>query len=190
MAGNTVGQPGTANNAYILNFGKPNTPLGASCASSYSYNGWFYSAKSGVDGYGVEQTLGVTDPAWVYSKDSAITSPTLTPVYADGIWEDACPTEIDSPCVNLWSGANWNSGSKKGGFEMGRIAIQRHGGVTAAARNITAKWGTSPPRGGVNVTTFDGHAELCKLPDLWSYKWHQAWGQKYPPAIGTPATYQ
>jgi prepilin-type processing-associated H-X9-DG protein len=91
--------------------------------------------------------------------------------------------------VNLWSGANWNSGGRKGGYEMGRVAIQRHGGVTAASRSYTANWNTAPPPGAVNVTMFDGHAELSKLPNLWSFNWHRAWGQKYIPLIGTPASY-
>jgi prepilin-type N-terminal cleavage/methylation domain-containing protein/prepilin-type processing-associated H-X9-DG protein len=180
------GQPGSANSAYVLYMGL-NTPIGWDSASSYTYNGWFYS-KNGVDGAGVEAAFGVTDPAWVYTKDSTMTSPSLTPVYADGIWEDACPTEIDSPGQDLWRGTGWLH--QKGGFEMGRVAIQRHGGFAAASRSYTANWNTSPPRGGVNVTLFDGHAELCKLPNLWSYNWHRAWGQKYTPLIGTPATYQ
>jgi len=186
MTANSVGQPGTANNAYILYFGQ-NTPLGLASACTYSYNGWFYSAN-GADSVVVQTALSVTPPAWVYTKDSTITSPSLTPVYADGNWEDAYPTEIDSPGQDLWRGTGWLD--QKGGFEMGRIAIQRHGAVSVASRSYTGDWNTAPPGGAVNVTTFDGHAELSKLPKLWSYSWHRTWGQKYTPLIGAPKAYQ
>jgi prepilin-type N-terminal cleavage/methylation domain-containing protein/prepilin-type processing-associated H-X9-DG protein len=181
------GQPGTAGNAYELYFGM-NTPVGWNYASSYTYNGWFYAAN-GVDGGTVETGYGMTDPAWIYKKDSEIQAPTATPVFADGNWEDACPAELDSPCQDLWTGANWNSAAKKSGYEMGRVAIQRHGGIATPTRNYQAAWTSSSPPGGVNVTTFDGHAELSKLPNLWSYQWHLAWGQKFTPAIGTPKPY-
>ena len=180
-----VAQPGTANNAYILYFGQ-NTPIGTASAASYSYNGWFYS-KNGADTLVVEGGYGVTDPVWIYNKESAIQASSATPVFADGNWEDAYPAELDSPCVNLWSGSDIIN--QKSGYEMGRIAIQRHGGVAAASRNYTAAWTSSSPPGGVNVTMFDGHAELSKLPNLWSYQWHAAWGQKFTPAIGTPKAY-
>jgi prepilin-type N-terminal cleavage/methylation domain-containing protein/prepilin-type processing-associated H-X9-DG protein len=185
MTADNVGQPGTANNAYVLDFGQ-NTPIGLASACSYSYNGWFYSVN-GADTVVVENALNVTPPAWVFLKDSTITRPSLTPVYADGNWEDAYPTELDSPGQDLWRGTGWLN--QKAGAEMGRIAIQRHGGVNVPSRSYTGNWNTSPPGGAVNVTTFDGHAELSKLPNLWTYNWHRAWGQKYTPAIGTPLAY-
>jgi len=179
------GQPGTANNAYVLYFGL-NTPLGSWNACSYTYNAWFYSAN-GVDGDGVQGSYNITPPAWVYAKDTQITSAPLTPVFADGNWEDASPGELDSPGQDLWRGTDWLG--QKGGFEMGRIAIQRHGSIASASHNYSANWGTSPPRGGVNVSMFDGHAELVNLPDLWALQWHRAWGQVKTPKIGNPAPY-
>ena len=180
------GQPGTAANAYDLFLGL-NSPIGWDSVCSYTYNGWFYSAN-GVDADAVQAAFGVTTPVWIFLKDSAITKPSQTPVYADGNWEDACPMEIDSPGQDLWRGTGWLN--QKGGYEMGRVAIQRHGGPAAAARRYTGSWKSAPPAGGVNVTTFDGHAEFSKLPNLWSYTWHRAWAQKYTPAIGFPAPYQ
>ena len=183
------GQPGAADKAYGLYFGL-NTPIGWDYACSYTYNGWFYSAN-GVDAVLVETTYGVGTSDWIYFKETQIKTPAQTPVYADGNWEDACPGEKDVPCVNLWSGANWNSGSRKGGYEMGRVAIQRHGGVIAASHSYKSLWSSSPPPGGVNVSCFDGHAELSKLPNLWSYSWHKNWGQKFTPNPGSslPASY-
>ena len=180
------GQPGTANNSYVLYMGV-NSPIGWDNACSYTYNAWFYSAY-GVDGNNIQTTFGVTPPAWVYSKDSTVTTPAITPVFADGNWEDASPMELDSPGQDLWRGTGWLH--QKSGYEMGRIAIQRHGGGTAAARSFTASWRTSPPSGGVNITAFDGHAEYSRLPNLWTYTWHRAWAQKFAPVIGNPASYQ
>ncbi|HLX68946.1 MAG TPA: prepilin-type N-terminal cleavage/methylation domain-containing protein [Verrucomicrobiae bacterium] len=185
VGGGGGGQPGTANNAYVLYLGL-NTPIGWDSACSYTYNAWFYSAN-GVDGDGVQGSYGITPPAWVYGKDSQVTSSSLTPVFADGNWEDASPGELDSPSQDLWKGTDWLG--QKGGFEMGRVAIQRHGGVVAASRSYTANWSTSPPKGAVNVTMFDGHAELVKLPDLWTLQWHRAWAQAKTPKIGNPVPY-
>jgi len=186
VGGGGGGQPGTADNAYILYLGL-NSPIGWDSACSYTYNGWFYSAN-GVDADGVQATFNMSPTAWIYPKDSAMASPAQTPVYTDGNWEDACPTEVDSPGQDLWRGTGWLN--QKGGYEMGRVAIQRHGGVAAASRNYTARWKTSPPPGAVDVTAFDGHAELSKLPQLWSYTWHRDWAQKFAPSIGSPAPYQ
>ncbi len=185
VGGGAGGQPGSAANAYILYLGL-NSPMGWDIACSYTYNGWFYSAN-GVDGATVETAYGVKDPAWIFSKDSQIQHPDLTPVYADGNWEDACPGERDCPGTDLWRGTGWLN--QKGGFEMGRMAIQRHGSLGGYARNDTIPWTTTPPPGAVNITLFDGHAELSKLPNLWSYSWHRNWGSGGS-GIGAPTSYR
>jgi prepilin-type processing-associated H-X9-DG protein len=179
------GQPGTADKAYVLYFGQ-NTTIGWDIACSYTYNGWFYSAN-GVDSGAVAGSNEQSNH-WVYFRDAEIRKPDVTPVYADGIWEDACPTESDAPAKDLWKGVNWLSGSRKGGYEMGRMTIQRHGGRTAASSSpYTANWNISPPPGAVNIGLFDGHVESSKLPNLWSYAWHKNWGKSsiYP----FPASY-
>jgi len=40
----------------------------------------------------------------------------------------------------------------------------------------------------VNLGLVDGHVEMAKLPDLWSYYWHKDWGKQVPPKIGLPAS--
>ena len=137
------GQPGTANNSYVLYFGQ-NTPLGWTYAAGYCYNGWFLAAN-GADANGIETAYGVAKNSWIYLKESAMEKPAMTPVFADGNWEDACPAEVDAPGVNLWKGTDWLT--QKAGHEMGRVAIQRHGGVAAAARNYTTSWKTSGASG-------------------------------------------
>jgi prepilin-type processing-associated H-X9-DG protein len=74
---------------------------------------------------------------------------------------------------------------------MGRVAIPRHGGAAggSAPRKYTASWSSNPPNGGANLAAFDGHAELSKLPNLWSYNWHNNWSQTLKPSIGLPLPY-
>jgi prepilin-type N-terminal cleavage/methylation domain-containing protein/prepilin-type processing-associated H-X9-DG protein len=183
------GQGGSANNDYVV-YLTVNSPIGWSLGCSYTCHGWFYApGVSGVnrDAVAIEPTYGVPDPLLCYVKESQIATPSLTPVYADGIWQDACPTEIDSPGQDLWRGTDWLN--QRAGYEMGRLAVQRHGGIISASRRDTASWNTTPPDGAVNVALYDGHVELSKLPNLWLYTWHVNWGQKFAPAIGSPKPY-
>ena len=183
------GQGGTADSAYVV-YLTVNSPIGWTLACSYTYNAWFYSpAAAGVnrDAPSIETYFKATDPEWIYLKESKIQRPDLTPVYADGNWQDACPSEIDEPSQDLWRGSDWLN--QRIGHEMGRIAIQRHGGVLGVSRNYSASWNTSPPKGSVNVAAYDGHVELSKLANLWSYYWHVDWGQSVAPSIGTPSAY-
>jgi prepilin-type N-terminal cleavage/methylation domain-containing protein len=185
------GQPGSAGNAYVL-YLTVNSPIGWTMACSYTYNAWLYSpAAAGVnrDAITIESDHRVADPAWVFLKDTQMQNPALTPIFADGIWQDACPVERDSPSVNLWTGTDWLN--QRDGYEMGRMAIPRHGGPApgAAPRHYTANWNRSPPMGAVNVGLSDGHAELTQLPDLWSYQWHYNWGRTVTPSIGLPLPY-
>jgi prepilin-type processing-associated H-X9-DG protein len=166
------------------------SPIGWTLACSYTYNAWFYSpAAAGVnrDAPSVETYFRTADPAWIFVKESSIQRPDLTPVYADGNWQDACPSEIDEPSQDLYRGSDWLN--QRVGHEMGRIAIQRHGGVLGATHSYTANWNTSPPKGSVNVAAYDGHVELSRLANLWNYNWHVNWGQSVTPLIGMPAAY-
>jgi prepilin-type N-terminal cleavage/methylation domain-containing protein len=175
--GGAGGQPGTCANAYDVYLGV-NSPMGWDLACSYTYNGWFYSVNGNAgsgDGPAVEQAHVGTTNTWVFFKDTEIMRPSLTPVYADGMWQDSWPSESDAPAEDLLLGANWLYDHS--GKEVARIALPRHGAGPAggAPRNYTTKWNTLAPRGGVNVGTYDGHVELAKLPDLWTYEWHRNW---------------
>jgi hypothetical protein len=178
VGGSGGGQPGTAVNAYVLYLGL-NSPMGWDMTCSYTYNGWFYAAN-GVDALSIE---GNND--WIYARDTQIRNASTTPVYSDGNLEDACPTEVDAPPADLSRGADWLG--QKGGFEMGRVALQRHGGVSSANHDYTANWNQAPPPGAVNLAAYDGHAELSKLRNLWTFTWHKNWGTPKIPA--TPAQY-
>lgn len=186
-----AGQTGTANNCYVrsLNDAKVNKgTLGwANICCSYQCNGWLYTdykdsgqgdGNSSSDGCS-EQNNGVADPFWYYTKDSSMERPVNTPFFVDGVWCDAWPNEKDGPSKNLYTG-------QYGGHdnEMGRFTVQRHGAGNAAAasRNYTTAWQFGPPKGGLNIALGDGHVELTRLVNLWSYNWHRHWN----PAIAKP----
>jgi hypothetical protein len=56
---------------------------------------------------------------------------------------------------------------------MGCCTILRHGGPTASS-SVPYKSGQPLP-GAINMGFDDGHAELVKLKNLWSYTWHLNW---------------
>lgn len=176
-----VGTPGAADSAYLIHLGM-NTPIGQTIAGSYTYNAWFYSANGDAN-----RDFGSAYPAYFYLNETQIRKPDLTPVYADGIWEDASPIENDAPPRDLYRGSDWLVHQN----EIGRMALPRHGVAApgGASRNYTANWNTSPPRGGVNVALYDGHAEFSKLPDLWFYTWHRGWGETTKINIPLPLPY-
>ena len=175
------GQPGTANNSWVL-YLTVNSPLGWTIPCSYTYNAWFYSPV-----YGANRDAASTYPQYYFLTDNEIKNPSFTPVYVDGNWQDACPFEVDSPGSDLWKGTDWLQ--QKLGFEMGRVAIQRHGGIVTASRNYTTRWETAAPPGEVNAAMWDGHVQPVKLPDLWTLNWHKDWAQTLKPNIGSPAAY-
>ena len=163
--------------------------VGQNINCSYTYNGWFYANAFVTSGYKDQQqqesAYGVSDPSWVYEKESSVQNPSQTPFFADGNWVDASPAEQDSPSANLYIGADPTLNAKT---EMGRVTLQRHGfNASAASRSHTGSWTASPPAGGVDLALADGHAEYSKLPNLYSYYWHRNWNQApNNVAIGTP----
>ncbi|HEY1788045.1 MAG TPA: prepilin-type N-terminal cleavage/methylation domain-containing protein [Verrucomicrobiae bacterium] len=178
------GQTGTANNCYVRSL-SDGTPPGTlnwpNICCSYQCNGWLYTdgtgngkgdGSSSSDGCS-EQSHGVNDPAWYYGKESSMERPVNTPFFVDGTWCDAWPNEKDSPSQNLYLGQYGGNHDN----EMGRLTIQRHGGVRpgAASRNNTTAWQFGPPKGLLDIGLGDGHVESTRLINLWNYNWHKSW---------------
>jgi hypothetical protein len=114
--------------------------------ASYILNGWFY-------------TQDTTAPMQNdFGRESSVTKPSNTLLFADGIWIDCWPTLADTPGNNFYTG--YDTGDGGGG--IGRLMIDRHGGVApgAAPRNA------NPPPGGINTAIYDGHVEHMVLA-LW-----------------------
>jgi prepilin-type N-terminal cleavage/methylation domain-containing protein len=162
-----VNPPGTCDSAWYW------TPPAQPLVGSYAVNGWFYDfngpAKFGATGH----------ENWLFAKESAVQKPVMTPLFLDSVWVDLWPLENDSPARNLYTG-DYGTGGTTG---MTRCTTPRHGNVssaTAAPRNIPA--GQKLP-GGIDLGMADGHVELARLENLWTYYWHRDY---VPPAVRPP----
>jgi prepilin-type N-terminal cleavage/methylation domain-containing protein len=134
--------------------------------ASYGYNGWFFTSNN------VPEGDGNGTPNLYFFKETQIQFPTQTPVFFDENWADCWPMENDGPYHDTYLG---NDQGKRLGYEMGRVAISRHGNARASGHyNWTSA--NQIPAGGVVVGMADGHVEFSKLPNLWQYKWHRNWG--------------
>jgi len=132
-------------------------------SGSYGYNGWLYSdIKFSEPG----------DPKQhqVFTSESAVQRPVLTPVFFDENWVDLWPEETDTPYTNLYTGQPFSVSPN----QMGRCTISRHGSRSAssAPRDFSIK---DKMPGAINMGLADGHTELVKLEDLWKYYWHLHW---------------
>ena len=143
--------------------------------SAYGINGWFFSDSKG-DGGGFTLPSGASGKTAYFVKESMVKRPSESPLFFDENWSDCWPMETDVLNHDLHQGALFGTHE---GFQMGRVAIVRHAGTAPADFRGTA----SKAPGGVNVSFFDGHAQLVKLPNLWTLSWHAQWNQN---AVPTP----
>jgi prepilin-type N-terminal cleavage/methylation domain-containing protein len=125
---------------------------------SYAYNGWHYYDLN-------------FDQQYVFTKDTAISFPSLTPFLGDAMWVDAWPYATDKPARNLYLGDGPAGG-------ISRYTIGRHGSTSprTAPRNLPPG---QPLPGSINVACSDGHVELARLEKLWGFYWHKDY---VPPA--------
>lgn len=176
---------GTASTAYKRDLGAVYQGI-SGIVCSYQYNGWLY-----VNGKVAPASNGDTSGGgYTYNADNyfvhetAVQRPSQTPVFFDGTWVDAWPQEKDQPSSNLYIGIRENNHTP---YEMGRFTIQRHSWPAAKAlRSYTTSWTIAPPRGGIVVSSVDGHAEFTKLLSLYGLFWHHRWNQSIV-APGVPA---
>jgi len=151
--------------------------------SSYGYNGWFYVNNGAAPGNNSDNN---NHPEYYFVNTGSIKFPAQTPDFFDANWGDTWPAEQDQPPSNLYFGISYGNHFP---YEMGRLVLARHGGVVPSPATFqSTPWQFSPPRGAVNLGLVDGHVEMAKLPDLWSYYWHKDWGKQVPPKIGLPAS--
>jgi prepilin-type N-terminal cleavage/methylation domain-containing protein len=159
---NLVNPPGTADSAWHWTI---STPV---YASSYGINKWL-AAPPGLQN-------AQTYPQYLYTKESSVLFTALTPSFMDSAWINLDPLETDPPARNLYDPLNGNSGSSEG---MTRVCVARHGGRPASNAPRYVPPG-SPLPGAIDMGFVDGHAELAKLDNLWTYTWHLNWAAPYP----------
>jgi prepilin-type N-terminal cleavage/methylation domain-containing protein/prepilin-type processing-associated H-X9-DG protein len=146
-----VNPPGTAVTAWHWTLSNP------VYASSYGYNSWLSTGLGNA----------VNHPDRVFRTDSAVQNSVLTPMFMDSTWINLDPVETDSPARDLYNGGSSQEG-------MPRICIARHGSSAAGSAPKNVPIGAVLP-GAINIGFVDGHAEMVKLQNLWTYYWHRNW---------------
>jgi len=140
--------------------------------SSYLVNGWLYDK---TDPYGMAV------PKDRFDKEANVSQISTCPVFMDGVWINTWPMEEDIPVspANLYTGNN-NGNETDGGGGMGRILIDRHGGVPPGKAPTAVPRNSSLP-GAINIGMFDCHVESVRLENLWLYTWHLNWQPRSNP---------
>lgn len=135
--------------------------------SSYGYNGWLYSDL-------LLKVQSANNPDFIFTRENSIQRPAQTPVFVDANWIDLWPLEADQPAPNLYEGWPTDIAANN----IGRCTIARHGGINPARapRQLLPR---QKPLGAINMGLADGHANLVRLEQLWSFYWHRDW---QPPA--------
>ncbi|HEX4121736.1 MAG TPA: prepilin-type N-terminal cleavage/methylation domain-containing protein [Verrucomicrobiae bacterium] len=138
---------------------------------SYGFNGWFTDFMTKAP-----PALGGGSLArYFFPKFSSVLKPAQTPLVYDQNYDTMIPLETDRAANDLYTGQqNPNSYVRVG---MGCSTILRHGGRTAGS-SVPYTSGQPLP-GAINLSCADGHAELVKLPDLWTYYWHVDWNPAF-----------
>ena len=123
----------------------------AAVEASYIMNGWFYSSD----------TIGDVMPNDEFLKESDVPQPGLSVLFGDGIWIDCWPVEQNNPGTDFYDGSSDDTGGPSGAGGIGRLMINRHGGIapSQASRNYTG----TPIPGAINVALFDGHVGTMPL---------------------------
>ncbi len=152
--------PGTAAHCWRI----PGSPLDPpyDWTGSYAFNRWLYSENPNSTRY-----------------------PTRTPVFVDAIWEVVQPQPNQGAARDLFFGGAVAEGIMP--FPISCVTIARHG--SKSPKSAPRDWPRIQPlprAWGVNVTFVDGHAELVKLPDLWSLTWNRTWDSPAPPGRPWP----
>ena len=134
---------------------------------SYGINGWF---DDFITAPGPAATGGAY-PQFMFPKLSSVLKPAQTPLMCDQNYVFDFPLEADRAASDLYTGQPQPNGWIRDG--IGCCTMVRHGGPTA--NNSVPYTSGRPLPGAINVSFADGHAQLVKLPQLWTFYWHLNW---------------
>ncbi len=124
---------------------------GGGSTGSYAMNNWMYNGNT----YQARQHNSTT-PADFYQIKTARAEFNI-PVFVDAVWHDILPRSTDVPGTNLEDPEAGTSADRN----LSDAAINRHSRA-------------------VNVSFWDTHVDLVKLPDLWAVKWSATWSRSTP----------
>jgi prepilin-type processing-associated H-X9-DG protein len=134
-------------------------------SGSYAINAWLYNG-----GWNASYTRAPAPvDQWAFKKISNVKHASSTPFFVDCPWVDLFPNEDDPPVSDLYTaGGTANPGG------LNRVFMPRHGWKTPkqAPRNFNI---ANKAPGAVNIGFVDGHAEMVRIEDLWTYEWHRNW---------------
>ncbi len=133
---------------------------------SYGQNGWFTDFIASAP----DAMTGGMYPQFMFPKLSAVLKQAQTPLFFDQNYDYTFPLETDKAASDLYLGQSPIGYQRVG---MGCCTILRHGGRTASS-TVPYKSGQPLP-GAINMSFADGHGELVKLQNLWTYYWHLNW---------------
>ncbi len=131
--------------------------------SSYAFNGY-------LAGISPNWVLDEQYTSVIFLKEEEIRFPTETPVMGDGVVPFTYCQPWDNP-VTL-NGVNPDGNYYPG---MPTYCVPRHGGraLSQATLDVWKLSDTMP--GAINLSFYDGHAELTRLEALWMKRWHMRW---------------
>ena len=137
---------GGATTAYDFPMADPSNPTHW-LQASYGLNCWVYNAPT--------NNIQGRQTALNWRKYTAVTQPSLTPLFMDAMWRGGGPSPSDLPpgFNGEWSGAN---------AEFHHFAIGRHGNGK-----------------GMNGLFFDGSARFSRVKDLWTLPWNRQFDVTY-----------
>jgi len=141
-------------------------PPGLECGS-YGLNGWFFDFMVEAN----PDMTGGAYPQFMYPNLASVPKPAQTPFFCDQNYVYTFPLEADRAPGDLYTGQSPPDWVMRDG--IGCCTILRHGGPTA--NNSFPYTSGQPLPGAINMSFADGHAQLVKLPQLWTFYWHRNW---------------
>ncbi len=164
-----------------------NWTLETNYTASYAKNDWLAPGPTA----GLNNAT--TYPQFLYTKDSTVRFPSLTPVFMDSVWINLDPLGTDPPNVNLFNPAGVSATSAGTlGEGMQRCCICRHWGRAAGAAPTQVLPGAGAGGvtwnlpGSICVGFVDTHVEVVKLQSLWTLYWHFNWQPSTSPQGTAP----
>jgi prepilin-type N-terminal cleavage/methylation domain-containing protein/prepilin-type processing-associated H-X9-DG protein len=129
---------------------------------SYTFNSWLVAGSADV---GFDRKC--------FKHEGAVSDPTATPIFADGVMEGFTPFETDFPATDLIVGLNRASDLPLDHGGIDRVTIPRHGARPSPIPENLPHAARLP--GSINVSFFDGHVQMVALEKLWQLTWHSEW---------------
>lgn len=137
---------------------------------TYSFNAWLFAGMFGLGDY-PHTTDYPAKPVFLFKNQGQVENPALTPLVADGAFSFCSPLSTDKPF------SIFRPFYDVGATDMQLVCLARHG---SRPNSIPERWPSSERLpGAINMTFFDGHAELLPLERLWTLSWHRGY---QPPA--------